>query len=428
MKNPFKSRFLRNVGKVAGGAAIGQVILVAASPFVTRIFGAETFGVWGVFNSIAVMIIPVASFSYVTAIVLPKDQSDARDIARISVLLTFIVAVFVTAAFIALGPRASDIFSGVGEAWKLFPLVGAFIFVGSCGEIARQILIRRERFSSLSVATTSTSVLTAIAQIVGGLVNPSPSMLVGSNAAAKSADAIVKLLFAGSAMKNISFRTSQLADYKRVAKEYRHFPFFKAPQTLIDGISQALPTIILGGYFGVASVGFYTICRTVLMMPGNLIGNAIADVFYPRVTYAFKSGDKIYPLVARATIMSFTVGALPFMVVILFGVPLFSFVFGQEWSASGAYAQWLVPWIWAMFANRPAVQAIQVLSLQRAHLRFTLSNVLLRLFVMMALSHFFGDALVAIAGYSIVACLLNLLLIGWVLARCRKHDKELEEV
>lgn len=422
MNNPFKGNFLRNVLKVVGGAAAGQLILLIASPFITRLFGPEAFGVWGVFSSVALVIIPVASLCYVTAIVLPTRDEDAQTLAELSLMIATVIAFLTALFFVFLGSSTDRIFPGVGDAWALFPLLGLFVFVGAWGEISRQNLIRQQRFNSLSMVTTSTSALTASAQVIGGFILPTPATLIASNSLAKSLDAIVKWSFSRVPRGPGKRRRSTVSDYLRLARQYRTFPLFKAPQTLVDGLSKSVPTIALAFFFGPAAAGFFTICRMVLLVPTNLVGTAISDVFYPRVVRSYSRNEGIFSPTFKATLLSLAIGTIPLVIVVFWGPALFSMVFGAEWRMAGHYAQWLSIWTWAMFLNRPAVQVIQVLALHRVHLRFTIVNTVVRLSVMCGLAYSTGDQLMAIAGYSLVALVSNLVLVAWVLLRCRDAD------
>ena len=54
----------KSVAKLAGGAAIGQVLTLAASPILSRLYAPEDFGVLGVFTSITSTAIMFATLRY----------------------------------------------------------------------------------------------------------------------------------------------------------------------------------------------------------------------------------------------------------------------------------------------------------------------------------------------------------------------------
>src|SRR5690606_8930446 len=138
----------------------------------------------------------------------------------------------------------------------------------------------------------------------------------------------------------------------------------RAPQILINAISQSMPILLLASFFGPASAGFYSIGRTVLGMPTQLIGKSVGDVFYPRIAEAANNGENITRLLTKATLALAAVGILPFGIVMIFGPWLFEFVFGGEWKIAGEYARWLALWSFFAFVNRPSVKSIPVLNLQ----------------------------------------------------------------
>ena len=89
---------------------------------------------------------------------------------------------------------------------------------------------------------------------------------------------------------------------KKLAKRYRDFPLFRAPQVFLNAISQSLPVLMLTSFFGPAVAGFYSIGRTVLAIPSTLIGKSVGDVFYPRISEAAHNGENLTKLIKKATL------------------------------------------------------------------------------------------------------------------------------
>src|SRR5258708_9075758 len=71
------SAFVRNVGILSGGAALGHVFTLAAGPLLTRIYGPADFGALGLFTSfLSVMTVAVA-LRYEVSIVSGRDEAEA---------------------------------------------------------------------------------------------------------------------------------------------------------------------------------------------------------------------------------------------------------------------------------------------------------------------------------------------------------------
>ncbi len=99
----WKSKFVRNVVVVASGTAGAQAIVIAFSPIITRLYGPEAFGILGTFMAIVAVITPIAALSYPIAIVLPKEDSDAQGIARLSAYIALGVAALTALLLLAAG-------------------------------------------------------------------------------------------------------------------------------------------------------------------------------------------------------------------------------------------------------------------------------------------------------------------------------------
>src|SRR5699024_8009724 len=83
-----KKPFVRNVIILASGTAAAQIIAMALSPIITRLYGPEAYGLMGTFMAIVSIVAPIAALTYPIAIVLPKSDQDAKGIIRLSILIT----------------------------------------------------------------------------------------------------------------------------------------------------------------------------------------------------------------------------------------------------------------------------------------------------------------------------------------------------
>ncbi|GAF20001.1 O-antigen flippase Wzx [Bacillus sp. JCM 19046] len=198
--------------------------------------------------------------------------------------------------------------------------------------------------------------------------------------------------------------------YKNTFRNYKDFPIFRAPQTFINAISQNLPVLMLTAFFGPASAGFYVLSRTVLNMPTQLIGKAVGDVFYPRISEARNNNEDLKSLIKKATYSLAIIGILPFGIIVAFGPQIFSFVFGDEWLIAGEYARWISLWLFFMFINQPGIKAIPVLSLQAFQLRYTIVTLIIRVTAIGIGYYIFSSELIAIALFGVSGAIRTLLL------------------
>ena len=364
-----QSRFVRNVVTVASGTAAIQVIGAVFAPILTRQYGPVAYGAIGAFMALSAVLTNVAGLTYPIAIVLPAEDRKARQLATLSVTLSIILAVVLAAVlWLTGGTIAQKIgLSGVEGIVLLLPLTIIFI---TCLSACRQWLIRKGRFSSIARVGVAHALFINLVKVGFGVVAPSATALVSIGALAPG---LYILMLAGS-LKDLVRSQGDAGichralrnpkELKEVAREYRDFPLYRAPQHLLNSFGMAVPMLLLASTFGPAAAGYYAITQTVMGLPSMLIGKSVGDVFYPRVTESIRLGRRADREIVKATLALLAVGAVPFGLIILAGPAMFGFVFGEGWEKSGEYARWLVPFFLMNLANKPSIVAIAPLGLQ----------------------------------------------------------------
>ena len=410
------SRFARNVAVVASGTAGAQAITMAFAPLITRIYGPEAFGLLGTFTAIVAVAIPIAALAYPIAIVLPRRDRDALGLVRLSVILSFAVALLAAAALWAGGDWLTGTLGAESVAGFLFLIPLAMLFAAWM-QIAQQWLIRKKQFGVVARSAVAHSLILNSAKSGIGWLHPVGGVLIVLATLGHALHAALLLIgahrrYQGSASE--AERTLAGAPLTELAHRHRDFPLYRAPQNVINAASKSLPVLMLAAFFGPAAAGFYTLAKMVMGMPATLIGKAVNDVFYPRITEAAHNGEDLPRHIVRATGALFVIGVLPFGLVMLFGPWLFGFVFGNEWDVAGEYARWIALWLLTAFINRPSVATIPVLSLQRGFLIYEVVSVIVRVFAIIMGVFFFESDVISVALFSMAGVALNMILIAWV--------------
>src|SRR5699024_887504 len=103
--------FVRNVIVLASGTAAAQMIAMALSPVITRLYGPEAYGLMGAFMAIVNIVAPVAALTYPISIVLPKKDQDAKGLIRLSIIISLIIAIISFLILIFLNKQIINIFN-----------------------------------------------------------------------------------------------------------------------------------------------------------------------------------------------------------------------------------------------------------------------------------------------------------------------------
>lgn len=423
------SSFVRNVVIIASGTAGAQVIGMAFSPLITRLYGPDAFGLLGTFMAILAIVAPIAALTYPIAIVLPKSDVDAINLAKLSASLALAMATVVALILLLTKNWVTDLFNleAIGGFLLLIPLVMLF---SAFQQILEQCLIRKKQFKitarvsvvqALIISTTKASIgwfypvgaVLIILLTISGVLNV-VLLLLGIRRSAS-------YVASQKTVSNDRKIDSQISTLKALAKQYKDFPLYRAPQVLINAFSQSLPVLILASLFSPASAGFYALGNMVMSTPITLIGKSVGDVFYPRITEAVHNREDIFHLILKATLALAVIGFIPFALVTAFGPWLFSFVFGAEWITAGEYARWLAMWLFCGFLNKPSVATIPAIGEQHWLFYYELFSTSTKIIALIIGFYYFRSDIVAIALFCIVGIIAYIYLILRTLFKAKRY-------
>lgn len=422
VKNVIKDSFFRNVVLVASGTIISQAITMFFSPILTRLYGPESIGVLGVFSSIITIVMPIAALTYPVAIVLPHEDDEAKDIAYLSFWISLIISVILFIILLLFGTDIS-IFLQLNNLQNYLIFIPFVMFFSAINEVIMQWLFRKEKFKITIRAGILQSLIINILKLLLGIIAPTAASLIVITILSTGINTALLLFFSGSLFYILKSKKIKLISNKnliKIAKKYKEFPLFRAPEAFINSISISLPILMLTVFFGPSTAGFYTISNSVLQIPVNLIGNSLGNVIYPRISKAYNEGKNISKMLSQTTMILFIVGLIPFGVIFIFGPFLFSMVFGEEWIKAGVYARWVGLWVFTSLLNKPAVKALPVIQAQRFHLIHTCATIILKTSALLLGGLFLNNDIITMALYGITGAILNIILIISTILKSRR--------
>lgn len=411
---------------VATGTAGAQAITMAFAPFITRLYGPEAYGVMGVFMSTTAIFTPVAALTYPIAIVIPKNDSDAKSIAKLSAAISIYIGLLLLFFFTTFGEQIAKLFH-IEVIYDFLVFIPIYIILSAWTQVIRQWLIRKKQYKITANVTFKQAAIVSASKAALGSYYPTSVTLILLSVLGI---ALEILQFMAAMQKKTVARITQNRKHvqvdiklKEIAYQYRDFPLFRAPQVFINSASQSLPLILLSSFFGPASAGFYSISRTLLGMPTTLLGNSVSDVFYPRITEAFNEGKDVRKILTKATLYLALVSIPPFSIIILFGPIIFATIFGNEWAIAGEYARWMALWSMFGFMNRPSVSMIPLLGIQGQFLIFEIFSLLTRTIALFVGFYTFNSDTLSVMLYSITSAALNLILITHTISYTKKYTR-----
>jgi O-antigen/teichoic acid export membrane protein len=289
----------------------------------------------------------------------------------------------------------------------------------SCGQqIMQYRLVRERRFRLTAAASVAQAVLVNLLRIGWGLVQPTAAILVNTFVAGIGLQTLLMAVRGRGAVKEPSPAISLPA----LAKRYRDFPLFRAPQDVLNAASQGLPVLFLAAYYGPHAAGFFALARSVVGAPMDLISTSVGNALYPRFADAANHSRPLSGLLLKSTAGLFAIGAAPFAILAILGPDIFSVAFGDRWREAGQYAAWIGIWMAVGLANTPSVRAIPVIGAQRFQLIFGIVVLVARLAAMLGAAWAGATASMAVLIFAVTGAVLNLVLILICVRLSRSFD------
>ncbi len=414
------SHLLRSVLLVASGTAAAQVVVLAFSPLITRIYSPETFGLQGVFLSLISILSPAIALRYPMAIIVASDEAEAARLSRLAVMIAFGLSTLIGLVLLFADTQILTLLGAeaLGAMVWFLPLA---LFCIALQDVADFRAARLETFRLVAVVTVVQAFITNLARVLGGLAAPVAGTLVMVTSVAPAVQAA--LLTFGNRHRRAPVPPMALGEALGLLRRHRDFPLYRVPTDMVNAFAQVAPLLMLSVLFSPAAAGLYALARSVVNLPLNVIGSAVGSVYYSRLAEMYREGKPLLPTVLRATLVQFLVPGGALLLVSFAFPPIFALMFGEAWRSAGEFAQWMALWVVGMLANIPSVRALPVIRAQWIHLVFNGLILFGGLTGMMAGYWTRGTPIGAVAGYSIATAVLYALQILSYLHMVARHDR-----
>ena len=359
-----KGQFARNVGKIAGGTALGQGIVLLAMPLLTRIYTPSHFGLLSVYGSILSMVLVVSALRFEVAIPIPQDEADAAHVLAVALLSVGVIFVSVTFGCF------------LGNAWLLDhlrvpglkPYLSWVLPIGVIGGGAYQVMsnwtLRRRDYSCLAKTRLYQGIAQVLTQTGLGLLLTGPlGLLIGADVGRLSGTGTL----ARAAWREGRASISQLS-WKRlwvVAHRYRRFPLISAGSALLNAAGLYLPAVIVTTAYSTEVGGQFSLSQRIIAVPMALVGQAIGQVYMAEGAALLRERPEgLHSLVNRTIRRLLLLGVGPMAILALMGPWGFQLVFGSNWAQAGLFIRILSPMYLLQFITLPLSSTLLLLEKQ----------------------------------------------------------------
>ncbi|MEE1612165.1 lipopolysaccharide biosynthesis protein [Microvirga sp. CF3016] len=420
--------FVRSASVAVGGAATAQFLTIAFSPLVTRLYGPEAFGAVGVFTAAVLVVGSIADLMYGAAIVLPRSETEARSLLKLSAIVCLAISFISVPAFVIF---RSEIAATIGfdASPDLLLLAPLMILLSGLCQPLHHWLYREGKFNEISRINIVEALANNISKVSIGLVSATAPVLLVLGILSKFLQTVLLWQRARPSIMRTEIAdcltegTTASATLRSMAYRYRDFPLFRAPQKWLRDLAYTIPSLMFASLLGPAAVGFYLLSTRVIHLPNTVIAEAAGPVFLARIAKASHQRQDLRPILLRGSMALAAIGLLPFGLVGFAGPSLFGVVFGADWEIAGEYARWLTLSSYFAFIAVPTLSAVPLMGLQGQLLAYEVGTTLIRAAALGFGALYLKSDVAAIALFSIAGACATLAQIVLCLALCNSRDR-----
>ncbi len=330
--------FSKDLGILLSGTMIAQAIPILVSPMLTRLYTPENFAALAIlmawFNPLSYL----ASGRYEIAVLLPKEESEAIKLVRVSGLWCIGVTLIILTLSIFYFVLHPLPLKSIPNKTVFIALPFLILFVGNFQPI-NYWLQRKKQFKSIAINKIVQTTTVMVITILFAYLYPTTGLIIGYGFGWIAMAIIAYYYLKKDKIIPFQFHWKEILE---IAKKYKEFPIFNGLPSILNSLTLSIPVFLMAYYYGKENTGYFNLTRQILFVPTSIIATSFSQVFFERiVSHKNKGMSVVEDYKKMVNILALI--ALAFTIPLLIGGPfLFAFIFGKTWSISGNFAQIIV--------------------------------------------------------------------------------------
>ncbi|MCA9836457.1 MAG: oligosaccharide flippase family protein [Trueperaceae bacterium] len=356
-----KYRFAKNVGILAGGTVAGQIIILAASPLITRLYSPEEFGMLAVFSAILGLLSVIASLRYEVAIPIAADETQARNLVWLSLFIAFIISLVLMLSLPVWNHSLAAMLK-TPELSAYLWLLPIAVFAIASYQIFNYWATRLQAFGIIARTKFSQALMSVLSQLGLGVGKWGALGLIAGQVLGQTAGVIS---LSSSFIRQQRRHAITYQEIKRVALRFKRFPLYSSLSAFMNNAGLLLPALCLAAIYGPQVAGWYALSERIVKTPLNLMGQAVAQVFFSEAAkYAREDQNLFRSMVYQTARRLGLLGLLIILPLAVIAPWLISQVFGESWRVSGLYIRMMSAMFLGQLIINPISQTLNIVEAQ----------------------------------------------------------------
>ncbi len=411
VKGLYTNPFIRNVSTLAAGTVISQIIVIGASPLLSRLYRIEDFGNLSVFTSVSIFFAVLSTGRYELSMGLPETGSKALQLYRLIIRIGLIFSVLYGFSLLLL----RELFGGqnnfsflTGKTAYLSPL---YIFLIAVYSAQGYWFQRKKKYKLITMASAIQVISTTIVSIIFGKLGMSHGLISGL-----VIGVLISVLFYLKKDKDL-LKIVPSTGIKSVALEYKNFPRYMIFSDLSLAASQQFIPILLAFLYTKNSIGLYAMANRMIRLPNIVITSAIGNVFRNEAIDEVREKGNCKQLFINTFKKLFIMAVPIYALVYVLSPKIFELFLGSKWLEAGYYARILSIMLLFEFITVPLSTVFNIRNKQKKLARFQFINASFACIMLYAGFYLQNDIKWSLILYSGISSIISLIIL-WYSYKC----------
>lgn len=361
--------FICGVASVLTGALAAQLIPIAGTLVLARIFDPASFGIFSAWIGGVLFLGVVLTCRFEMSLAVEEDGPSRRT-AVVMTLITIILMSMIASGLVLL----AVLFFRLEWVTRL-PLTLLVSAVPTAALVAATQTFQNwaaadGRYRDLTVMRIAQASSIVLLQIGFGMVwSDAVGLGVGY-----LAGAFLGLVVAVNVAPLQGVRLIHLGRGLGVFwRTHRRFAMYSLPADAVSAAAAQLPLLVVAVRFGSEAAGLLAMAMRMLGAPMSLLASSVLDVFKRHAGQAYRERGECRTEYLHAFRILFLVAVTATVVIALGAEPVFAAVFGEVWLGAGTMALWLLPRFAIGFVSSPLSYMVYIAGKQQLDLIWQLA-------------------------------------------------------
>lgn len=324
-----------SLAKYASGTIVSQVLVVAATPVITRMYSPAAFGSLALFTSLYGILIHFTTLKLELSILLPKERRTAMQSTVLALCVCMIFGLLLSAALL------------VWAQYNVLPwhyaLLPCALSSGAIFSLAQLWCSREKDFLHIGLGTLLNAIINISFCVTAFLLMKFPEALVAGYTLGLFGSAIYLASIKHEVVRSVLSELPSLGfgRLRTLFVEGLSFPIHVLPSTLLTSLAYQIIPLLMVHFFSSSVVGLYSVANRLLYLPSVLVAGAFSDIFRSELMTRMHGGSDALRFFRRSLALLLLLTGPAYIVLWWLSPMLFRIFLGSNFAEAGVFARYL---------------------------------------------------------------------------------------